>query len=94
MSERLGLVSYERPHRPMFLPESYSSGKSYSEAKAGQIDEEVSRFVEEAHQRVRKILSERRAILDELSQLLLQNESVQGEELRRMLSAAKPAIAA
>jgi len=94
MSDRLGLVSYERPVRPMFLPESYSSSKNYSEAKAAQIDEEVSRFVEEAHQRVRKILSQRRAVLDDLAHLLSQKESVQGEELRKMLSAATPAIAA
>jgi cell division protease FtsH len=60
MSDRLGLVAYERPRQPMFLPESFAAGKNYSEAKAAQIDEEVGRFVEEAHQRVHKILSERR----------------------------------
>jgi cell division protease FtsH len=94
MSDRLGLVSYERSVRPMFLPESYSSNKNYSEAKAAQIDEEISRFVEEAHQRVRKILSQRRSVLDDLAHLLSQKESVQGEELRKMLSAAPQAIAA
>jgi cell division protease FtsH len=93
MSDRLGLVSYERPRQAMFLPESFSSGKNYSEAKAGQIDEEVARFIEEAHQRVRKILSERRTVLDDLARLLSRQESVQGEELRTMLSAATPAIA-
>jgi cell division protease FtsH len=94
MSDRLGLVNYERPRQAMFLPESFSSGKNYSEAKAGQIDEEVARFMEEAHQRVRKILSERRAVLDDLAHLLSRQESVQGEELRTMLAAATPAIAA
>ena len=90
MSDRLGLVSYERPRQPMFLPESFSSGKNYSEAKAAQIDEEVARFVREAHQRVHKILSERRTVLDDLAHLLSQKESVQGEELRKMLSASRP----
>jgi cell division protease FtsH len=94
MSDRLGLVSYERPRQAMFLPESFSSGKNYSEAKAGQIDEEVARFIEEAHQRVRKILSERRTVLDDLAHLLSRQESVQGEELRTMLSAAATAVAA
>jgi cell division protease FtsH len=89
MSDRLGLVSYERPRQPMFLPDSFAPSKSYSEAKAAQIDEEVTRFVEEAHQRVRKILSERRTVLDDLAQLLSQKESVQGEELRKMLSESK-----
>jgi cell division protease FtsH len=86
MSDRLGLVAYERPRQPMFLPESFASGKAYSEEKASQIDEEVARFVEEAHQRVRKILSERRNVLDDLAHLLSEKESVQGEELRKMLS--------
>ncbi len=88
MSESLGLVSYERPRRPMFPPDGFSSGKQYSEAKAAQIDDEVSRIMEEAHQRVRRILSERRTVLDDLARLLSQKESVQGEELRQMLAAA------
>jgi len=86
MSDLLGLVTYERPRQPMFLPESFSPGKNYSESKATQIDEEVARFVEEAHQRVLKILSERRNVLDDLAHLLSEKESVQGDELRMMLS--------
>ena len=89
MSDRLGAESYERPRKAMFLPESFSPGKNYSEAKAAQIDEEVTRFFEEAHQRVRKILSERRTVLDDLARLLSQKESVQGEEFRMMLSESK-----
>ena len=85
MSDRLGLVSYERPRQPMFLHESFSPSKQYSEAKAAQIDEEVTRLVEEAHQRVRTILSERRTVLDDLAHLLSQKESVQGDELRKMM---------
>jgi cell division protease FtsH len=88
MSDRLGLVTFERPRQPMFLPEGFSPSKTYSEEKAGQIDEEVSRVVEEAHQRVRKILSERLKILDDLAHLLFREEIVQGGELRKMLSKA------
>jgi cell division protease FtsH len=50
-------------------------------------DEEVARFVEQAHQRVRKILAERRTILDDLAKLLSQQKSVRGAELRKMLAA-------
>ena len=93
MSDRLGLVAYERPRQPMFLPESFASGKNYSESKAAQIDEEVARFVEEAHQRVLKILSDRRNVLDDLAHLLSQKESVQGEDLRKMLSESNAGMA-
>ena len=89
MSDRLGLVSYDRPRQPMFMPESYTSGKTYSEAKAGQIDEEISGFIEEAHKRVREILSAHRKVLDDLASLLSQKEVVQGDELRKMLSEFK-----
>ena len=34
MSDRLGLVTYERPRQPMFLPEGFSPGKTYSEDKS------------------------------------------------------------
>jgi len=85
MSDRLGLVTYERPRQPMFLPESYGPTKTYGEEKADQIDEEISRIIEEAHQRVRGILSAHRKVLDDLAHLLSQKEMVQGEELRKML---------
>jgi cell division protease FtsH len=94
MSDRLGLVTYERQRRPMFLPEPFSAGKTYSEEKAAQIDEEISKVIEEAHARVRDILSQRRKVLDDLAHLLLEKEVVQGEELRVMLSEFKPGIAA
>ena len=85
MSERMGLVTYERARQPMFLPGSYAPSKTYSEEKAGQIDEEISRVIEEAHQRVRGILSAHRNVLDDLAHLVSQKEIVQGEELRKML---------
>jgi cell division protease FtsH len=94
MSERLGLVTYERQRGPMFLPESFSPSKTYSEEKAAQIDEEISKAIEEAHKRVGGILTERRKVLDDLARLLLEKEVVQGEELREMLSKSKPRIAA
>jgi cell division protease FtsH len=94
MSDRLGLVTYERPRQAMFLPESFTPSKTYGEEKADQIDEEITRIIEEAHQRVRGILSERRKILDDLAHLLSQKEIVQGEELRKMLGKTKPGTAA
>jgi cell division protease FtsH len=92
MSDLLGLVTYEHAHQPMFLPESFTSSKTYSETKATQIDEEISRVIEKAHERVRKILSERRNVLDNLAHLLSQKEIVQGQELREMMSKSTPGM--
>jgi cell division protease FtsH len=85
MSDRMGLVTYERARQPMFLPGSFAPSKTYSEVKAGQIDEEISQVMEQAHQRVRAILSAHRNVLDDLAHLVSQEEIVQGEELRKML---------
>ena len=92
MSDRMGLVTYERPRQPMFMPGNFSQSNTYSEEKSAQIDEEIARFIDEAHQRVKKILSERREVLDQLAHLLSEKESVQGDELRKMLSESKPEI--
>ena len=89
MSERLGLVTYERERRSIFLPESFSPTKTYSEEKAAEIDEEIAKVIEESHQRVKKILSENREVLEKIAKLLLEKEIVQGEELRNMLGKPK-----
>ena len=94
MSDLLGPVTYDRPRQPMFLPESYSPAKTYSETRATQIDEEISSVMEKAEGRVRSILAERRNVLDDLARLLSQKEMVQGEELREMLSKSVSEIAA
>ncbi len=90
MSDRLGLVTYESPRQPTFLPENYTAKKTYSETKATEIDEEIARVMEQTHQRVQGILAERRQVLDELAHLLSVKEIVQGGELRQMLSERAP----
>jgi cell division protease FtsH len=88
MSDLMGLATYERAGQPMFLPEGFTPSKTYSEKKSAQIDDEVSRVINEAHQRVRGILSAQRKVLDELADLLSREEVVEGEELRKMLGKA------
>ena len=85
MSDRLGLVTYERPQAARFLPGTFPPNKAYSEEKAAQIDEEISKVLEQTHQRVREILSSRRITLDEVAHLLSRKEVVQGEELRELM---------
>jgi cell division protease FtsH len=91
MSERLGLVTYERERRPMFLPDSLGPSKIYSEEKAAEIDEEISMVVEDCHQRVRRILGEKREVLNTLAKLLLEKEVVQGDEMRALMGKSSPA---
>ncbi len=86
MSEKLGLVTFEKEKGPFFLPPQPFLGKEYSEDKAKEIDAEVDRIIEEAHNRVRSILSEKRETLDKLASRLLEREVVEEEELKAILS--------
>jgi cell division protease FtsH len=87
MSDTLGLVTYEKPRQAMFPSDGLNPNKTYSESKAAQIDEEISRLMNEAHKRVKAILSGERKVLDDLAHLVSEKEIVQGEELRQMLAA-------
>ncbi|MCK9227865.1 MAG: ATP-dependent zinc metalloprotease FtsH [Syntrophorhabdaceae bacterium] len=85
MSDRLGLATYERRGNPMFPPDNFTTTRTYSEAKGAEIDEEISRLLDEAHHRVQKILTDRRELLDHLAHRLCETEIVRGDELRKMI---------
>jgi cell division protease FtsH len=93
MSQRVGPVSMGENNELVFLGRDLGERRNYSEQMASLIDDEVRRFVEEAREVARKILTERRVILGQLADLLISEETVEGGELDRMLPAAKPNIA-
>jgi cell division protease FtsH len=85
MSEKLGYVTFEKEKKPIFLPSSLISSREYSEDTAKQIDEEVKKIIDEAHQKVKEILTAQRGKLDELARLLLEKEVVEEEDLKRII---------
>jgi cell division protease FtsH len=85
MSEKLGLVAYEQERRPLLVDTGRTPSKEFSEETARDIDTEVARLVEEAHERVRKMLTERREQLEIVSQKLLEQETLTGDELRELV---------
>jgi cell division protease FtsH len=87
MSEKMGLVTYTREKRPLFLEAGMPSlSREYSEETAQLIDAEVARLMNEAHDRVRRILSEKRERLERLAQTLLVKETVLGDEVRAIMA--------
>ncbi|MGW8221119.1 MAG: ATP-dependent zinc metalloprotease FtsH [Syntrophobacteria bacterium] len=90
MSEKLGLVTYTKEKRPLFLDTGFAPAKDYSEETAQEIDAEVSRLMEECHQRVITILTEKRAQLEIISQTLLEKETILEEELQELLDSKAP----
>lgn len=79
MSERLGAVSFESGHDEVFIGRTMSQGRSYSEAVAAQIDEEVKQIVNTAYDRCRKLLQENREKLDTVAHYLLEHETMERE---------------
>jgi len=91
MSDALGAVNYDGHRGSKYLDTPFMSERGpHSEETAQRIDAEVMRIITDAHNEARRLLRERRDILDELSHRLLEKETVDGEELRQLLGSAPP----
>jgi cell division protease FtsH len=89
MSESLGLVAFERGRETLYLQSpAFPAAQEYSEETSREIDAEIKRIVGEAHQRARKILKKKKAILDRVAKILLEREVITGEELKQLVSEA------
>lgn len=88
---RLGRVSYRDSASSPFLATGMEerSGK-HSEETAREIDQEVRRFIDEAIERVRHILDQRFDALEALTKRLIEVESVDADELKRIIEGASP----
>jgi len=64
-----------------------SFGREHSEQTAREIDQEVKRLIDEAIQRTRTILGERRGALEALAQHLIEVEVVDSDDLKSIMDA-------
>ncbi|MCA9230480.1 MAG: ATP-dependent zinc metalloprotease FtsH [Planctomycetales bacterium] len=89
---RLGRVNFRASNRSPFLAGGIDMPQmqSHSEQTAREIDEEVKRIVDEALDRVRRILSKRRAALEATSLALIEQEVIDSEELERIIQENSP----
>lgn len=79
MSEKFGPISYDDGGE-VFLGRDYGHAKSYSEATASEIDNEVKAIITKQYNETEKILKEYRPQLERASKLLLDKETISGEE--------------
>ncbi|MDO4315406.1 MAG: AAA family ATPase, partial [Oscillospiraceae bacterium] len=91
MSEKVGAVSFESGHDEVFIGRTMSQGRSYSEAVAAQIDEEVKAVVGAAYQRCEDILRARREKLDAVARYLLEHETMEREDFLAVVEEAPKA---
>jgi cell division protease FtsH len=75
-------------HGQPFLGREFSSEPDYSDDVAREIDAEIRRIVEEAHQVARNLLEDHRQQLDHVSAILLKRETIEREEFMKLLDGA------
>jgi cell division protease FtsH len=85
MSEKLGPRVFGHDHGQPFLGREFSSEPDYSDEIAREIDDEIRRIVEEAHQLARQVLEEHREALDVTSDILLRRETIEREQFIELL---------
>ena len=85
MSERLGPRVFGHDRSQPFLGREFSAEPDYSDEVAREIDDEVRRMVEDAHQTSKDILSEHREQLDTISRILLERETIEADEFIALL---------
>ena len=87
MSKRLGSLTYGVPHESRFLRVPFESEeKNYSEKTAEAIDREVREITDRLYERVKTILNERRADLDLIASVLIEKETLERDELEKLLA--------
>jgi len=88
MSDTVGPVAFHTRSRAPFLPvPGFEQPEAIAEETAREIDIEVKRLMTDAHDRAIHVLREHRPTLDGLVRLLLEREVVEGDEVRRLLTA-------
>jgi cell division protease FtsH len=89
---RLGRVNYRESPQSAFL--SLTTGddrlRTHSEQTAREIDEEIKRIIDQSIDKVRHILEVRREALNALTQRLIEVESIDAEELERIVDEHSP----
>ena len=85
MSDKLGPVALGRSQGGMFLGRDISAERDFSEDTAATIDSEVSILVEIAYARAKKALNDNRTVLEELTAMLMEKETVDSLEFQDLL---------
>jgi len=87
MSDIIGPLTLGQKQHEVFLGRDYTAQPDYSDQVAFEIDTEVRRLIDEAHDEALEILQELRPKLDELAQILVDRETMEREEVEAFLAA-------
>ena len=78
-------MGWGKEEREVFLGKEITRLKNYSEEVAYEIDKEVKKIITECYEKAKSILTRYREELDYIANLLLEKETIEGDELNRIL---------
>ncbi len=84
MSEKLGPRTFGHDHAQPFLGREFSQEPDYSNEIAQEIDEEMNRIIEDAHNWARTLLLDHKEQLDLLTNILVERETLEKEEFEAL----------
>jgi hypothetical protein len=90
MSERLGPRTFGRKEEMVFLGREISETRNYSEKVAEEIDEEVRQIIDRAYHTAKKVLTDNRDKLNAIVTVLAEEETIEGDALRRLTGTGLP----
>ena len=85
MNKKLGPIAYGQKEEQIFLGREIAQHRDYSESTAIEIDNEVNSLVQQGYKTANDILTENRKALDKVTEVLLDVEVMEGEELTDMV---------
>nr|QCI07862.1 Cell division protein FTSH [Pleonosporium borreri] len=81
----IGPLSLENEDSNPFLGRGMSINNDYSDEIAIKIDRQIQKIIEECHQQTLKIIYNNRVIIDKLVDILIEQETIEGQELRNII---------
>ncbi len=81
----LGPVSFGEKEELVFLGKEISEQRNYSEKVAAQIDKEVAKFIKDAEQKSKKILTKNKKLLEKIAKTLIKKETIEKEEFESLI---------
>ena len=85
MSDKIGPLAFGEKEGEVFLGRDLGHARNYSETTAVEIDAEIRRIVQKSYEQARQILESHREGLVRVAEALLELETIDGEEVRRMI---------
>ena len=85
-SDKLGSLRYSANDEEVFLGHSVTQTKNISEETANLIDQETRRLIDEAEGHARRILTDHKDQLEDITQALLEYETLNGQEVKDLMA--------